>query len=252
MLQQVLARFAIAALVVGISSGWNYAGQPEVVDFFSAAEAGQLDVDLVPKSANQATILIRNKTDQPLSVKLPETFVGVFAQGVGQGIGQGAGVNNVGAGGGGVQAVGGGFGGGGGGFGGGGIGGGGGIFNVAPDSVRRVKVATVCLEHGKDDPKAKMDYVLKPIESFTSDTRVIEICKLLGSGTVDTAAAQAAVWHVSAGLSWQELAQKVRTQHLNGTVDLYFSPAQIEQAARIVHAVSQNATPQISASRESY
>ncbi len=251
MLKHTAALFAVITLNFALSARTSCAETPELVELFPAAEAGQLEVDLIPKNSNQATILIRNKTDQPLTVKLPEAFVGVMAQ-IG-GIGGGGGIQGggIGGGGGGVQAVGGG-GGIGGGIGGGGLGGGGGVFNVAPDSVRRVKIATVCLEHGKDDPKAKMDYVLQPIESFTSDARVIEICKLLGTGTIDTAAAQAAVWHVAAGLSWQELAQKVKTQHLNGSVDLYFTPAQIQQAARIVQAISRNNGPQPSGPQSSY
>ena len=39
---------------------------------FDAADAGELDVRVIPKNANQATILLTNKTDQPISVQLPE------------------------------------------------------------------------------------------------------------------------------------------------------------------------------------
>jgi hypothetical protein len=88
-----------------------------------------------------------------------------------------------------------------------------------------------------------MDFVMQPIESFTSDPRMIGICKLLGTGAIDTGAAQAAVWHVAAGLSWEELAAKVKMQHLNGTADLYFTPAQLEQAARIVQVVTRQGGP---------
>ncbi len=229
MSKTLLTFVASIALIHGLSTTSN-AGQTESVDLFPAAEAGQIDVRVIPKNANQATILIENKTDRPLSVKLPEAFVGVMAQ-IGGQVGGGGG---IGVGGGGQQAIG---GGGGGGLGGGGLGGGG-QFNVAPDSVRRVKVATVCLEHGKDDPSPRTEYVLKPIESFTSDARVIEICKLLGDNAIDTTSAQAAVWHVSAGLSWPQLAQKVKTKHLDGSVELYFNPQQLAQAARVVQAIS--------------
>ena len=244
-----MSKLFVSSLLVlflaGIAPADDRSKAPEAaVALFDAAEAGDVEVKVIPKNANQATILISNKTDQPLSVQMPEAFVGVMAQIGGRG-GGGLGGGGLGGGGlgggGGGQAFGGGGGlGGGGGFGGGGGGrGGGGVFNVAPASTRKIKVATVCLEHGKDDPKPKMSYELKPINDFTQDERVITIVKLLGNGDIDTTAAQAAVWHVTAGLTWQQLANKVKAEHHNGSVDLYFSPSDIQRAAQIVHGVNQ-------------
>ena len=61
----------------------------------------------------------------------------------------------------------------------------GGMFNVAPERVRKFKVGTVCLEHGKKDPNPRVPYELRPIESFTSNTKVHELCamRLDGLGT---------------------------------------------------------------------
>jgi hypothetical protein len=222
---------------------------PRPVPMFVAAETGQIDVRVIPKHANQATIILENKTDRPISIQLPEAFVGVQAQ-IG-GLGGGRGGGGLGGGGGGGQAFGGG--GGRGGIGGGGRGGGG-VFNLAPESTRKIKVATVCLEHGKDDPKPKMNYVLKPIDTFTSNAQVIEVCKLLGQGELDTLSAQAAVWHLLAELSWDQLAAKVKIEHHDGSVEMFFAPQHIAQAIRLVSLVSQRVAsePSAASTREPY
>ena len=47
----------------------------------------------------------------------------------------------------------------------GGMGGmGGGMFNVPPEQTGKIKVPTVCLEHGKAEPHAKIPYEIKPID----------------------------------------------------------------------------------------
>ena len=46
--------------------------------------------------------------------------------------------------------------------------GGGGLFNVPAEKVGKIKVVTVCLEHGKIEPNSRVVYELRPIESFTS------------------------------------------------------------------------------------
>ncbi len=40
----------------------------------------------------------------------------------------------------------------------------GGFFNVKPGKVGKLRVPTVCLEHGKPDPNPRMAYKLVPIE----------------------------------------------------------------------------------------
>ncbi len=213
--------------------------QPAVVDMFDAVAAGTLEVKLIPKDATQANILFKNQTEQPLHLRLPDAFAGVpvLAQRGGGLGGGGLGGGGLG-GGGGQQSIGGGLGGGGGGLGGGGFGGGGGFFQVPPEAMKKVRVATVCLEHGKKDPNPRIEYELKPITEFTEDKKVIEICKLLGHGKLDQQTAQAATWHLTDALSFDELVQKVRIRHLNGSTEMFFSPQQVAQAARLVAHVS--------------
>ena len=147
-----------------------------------------------------------------------------------------AAAGGFGGGGGGNQAFGGGgggFGGGGGGFGGGGRGGGGGVFNIGPDSVTKRNLTTVCLEHGKDDPKPRIAYELKPIDSFTKNKKVVALLGMLGRGEISQEIAQATSWHLTDGLSWEELANKVKVEHLDGSVEMYFSPQQIAIAMQL-------------------
>lgn len=105
--------------------------------------------------------------------------------------------------------------------------GGGGFQNIDPGKVRKFKVMTVCLEHGKKEPNPRVKYDIVPIETFTKKAEVIELCRMLGSGQLNQSAAQAAAWHFTDGLTWPELVNKIGARHLNGTVDLYFHPNQV-------------------------
>ena len=115
----------------------------------------------------------------------------------------------------------------------------GGFFNVGPDRVGKIKVQTVCLEHGKEDPNPRVPYELRPITSFTQKAELIEMCKMLGRGEIDQVSAQAAAWHLSDGLTWDQLAQKVKIRHLNGQTEMYFSPSQLQQAMQAVCAATE-------------
>jgi len=163
-------------------------------------------------------------------------MVGGGMGGGGQGGGRGMGGGMGGGGGGGM---------GGGGMGGGGGqggGGGGGFFNLEPNKMRRIKVMTVCLEHGKKEPSPRMEYDIVPIEWMTNKPEVIEICKMIGSGQLDQAAAQAATWHYTDNMSWQELAQKVGRIHLNGATEPYFLRQQMIWGFRVATVAQQRAT----------
>ena len=95
--------------------------EPRSVELFAAMEAGDIEVRYIPRDAREANVMIRNNTDRPLRIEMPEAFAGVpvLAQ-FGGGGGFGGGQQGGGFGGGGNQGQGGGFGGGGGGgFGGG-------------------------------------------------------------------------------------------------------------------------------------
>jgi hypothetical protein len=187
----------------------------EAVDMFKAIDQGDIAVKVVHKDSKEAKVVVENKTDRPLTVKLPEAFgtKPILAQ-INPGLG-------------GVQAGGGGF-----------NPGMGmmniepekvGLFNIAPETVGQIKVATVCLEHGKPDPRPNIPYEIVPIEKLTDKPGVKELCQMLGAGQINQRAAQAAAWHLNNNMSWEQLAAK-RIKHANGTSEPYFTPQEIRAA----------------------
>ena len=170
---------------------------------FSAMQAGQIEVQFIPKNSKQATILVRNNTKKPLTIQMPAVFAGVPV------------LHQFG----GCGMMGGGM--------------GGGMFNLAPEKVRKLRVTTVCLEHGKKEPNPRTKYVMIPIEMFPQKAEVLELGKMLSTGKLDQTAAQAAVWHYTDGMSWNQLARKVGVEHLNGTQEPYFQRHQLNTAVRL-------------------
>jgi hypothetical protein len=239
-----------------VKRGKRSAKSPEKfkqVEFFDGMKSGEIEVRFIPQDSRSANVLITNKTEQPLTIKLPAAFAGipVLAQfeggGGGMGMGGMGGMGGGGMGMGGGQGMGGGMGGGGGfgggmgGFGGGGMGGmGGGFFNVGADKVGKIKATTVCLEHGKDEPNPRMKYVIAPISQLTKDPRVIEVCKMVGRGEIPQNTAQAAAWHLTDDLTWQELANKNRVQTRFQTVK-YFTGRELQLALQVVGVATQRA-----------
>ncbi len=197
----------------------------DTVEMFQAMKDGQIVVKFIPKDSKQANVMIENKTDKPLNVKLPDAFAGVpvLPQFGAVGNQRGSGGGGYGGNNNGNQSM-------GGGMGGMGMGGMGmGMFNVAPEKVGQIKVNTVCLEHGKAEPRAAIPYEIKPIESFTRKAGVKELCQMLGSGQINQRAAQAAAWNLNNGMSWQELAAK-HYKYANGMTKPYFSAQELRVA----------------------
>ena len=231
-------------------------------ELFKAMDEGQIDVKIIPQDATKANVLIRNLTDKPLEIRLPEAFasVPVLGQGMGMGGMGGGGMGGMGGGGmgggGGGQAGGGGMGGMGGGggmggMGGGGMGGGGGFMRVPPERMKKLSVTTVCLEHGKPDPNPKMAYKIVPLEEFTDNPNVRVLCEALGYGQVTQNTAQAAAWHMMDGLSWQELAAKNRIESKYVGNIRWFSPLELRTAMAVVRESERIAAERGSSSSES-
>ena len=204
------------------------------VELFDGMESGALNVTMIPKDSKKGTMLLENTTDKPLTVQMPDAFVGVhiLKQGYGGGGGRGGG------GGGGGQAVGGGGGGGRGGGGGGGGFGGGGFFSIPPERVVRIQYNSVCLAHGKPEPRSRMRYRPIPVEQFTSNMALQELIRKVGTKRIDPMVAQAAAWHLTDKMSWNQLAAKER-KHLGGRAsEPYFSHAEINRAQSLVAIVT--------------
>ena len=112
-----------------------------------------------------------------------------------------------------------------------------GSYNVPPEKVGQLKVATVCLEHGKREPHEQIPYEIKPLESVTARPGVRELCTMLSNGQINQRAAQAAAWHLNNGMSWQELAAK-RLRFANGTSQPYFRPQEIQSGMNVASAAT--------------
>jgi len=226
----------------------QFSPQDETVELFSAIEDGKLEVKLIPKDSTTCRVLIQNKTDKPLNVSLPDAFAGVpvLAQlqfqpnnvnnfnanlnrnpnnaaqqlGIGNPFGnnlpgnqgnqffnmQGRG-NNLGPGFGRNFAP----------------------FNVAPEAVGQLKLASVCLEHGKPDPRPKMPYEIRPIESVTEKAELGELCRMLGRGQVGQRAAQAAAWHLNNDMTWEQLASLRLKTAIGGITKPFFTPQELAE-----------------------
>ena len=206
----------------------EYDPDAKTVELFAAIEKGDIDVKLIPKDSKQSKVLIENKTDQPLNIKLPDSFSGVpvLAQGVGGAAGGRSNSGNKKN-----QSVGGGMGGMGGGGGMGGMGGG--MFNVAPEQVGKFDVTTVCLDHGKAEPRPAAHYEIKPLETSTTKPGMRELCELLGKRQVGQRAAQAAAWHLNNDMTWEQLAAKWYRSATGTPTKPYFTAEEIQAAQQI-------------------
>ncbi|MGE0606472.1 MAG: hypothetical protein AB7O62_05035 [Pirellulales bacterium] len=207
-----------------------YNADHQTVELFAALENGEIDVKFIPNDSTSAQVLIENKTQQPLNVRLPAAFAGVpvlgqfqqqpggFFNGGGQrGGGQQGGGQN--------QSTGGGFG--------NGQQNGqqngqanGNFFNVPAERVGLMKVKLVCLEHGKPEPRAAIPYKLVPIAEFSDKPEVAALCSLLGDGKVSQKSAQFAAWHLANDMSQEELASK-KIHHLDGSSERFFTADQV-------------------------
>jgi hypothetical protein len=66
-----------------------------------------------------------------------------------------------------------------------------------------------------------------PLEKVTKDPAVAELLTAFSKEKLDQRSTQAAAWHLANDMTWEELANK-RIEHLNGTSELWFNPAEIQ------------------------
>lgn len=219
-LAAVLVAPALLAASEPIKGVRPFSPYDQTVKIFSAVEAGQLEVRLIARNSTDCRVLITNKTDRPLNVSVPAALAGVpvLAQNLPDFMnndgGQPSGNSNS------PQRL--------------GIGnpfsaGGQGNppmsnmqdgqqqqrpnapfapFNVAPEAVAQLRLAAVCLDPGKPNPRPAAPYELRPLESVSEEPGVAELCVMLGQGEVSQKAAQAAAWHLNNHLSWDQLRAK--------------------------------------------
>src|SRR5688500_5239766 len=73
------------------------------VELFEAEKAGEIEIRVIAKDSTVGNVLIKNKTGKPLSIKLPDAFVGIpvaaqFGGGGFGGGGMGGGMGGMGGG----------------------------------------------------------------------------------------------------------------------------------------------------------
>jgi len=199
------------------------------VPLFEGIAGGSLTAKLVAQNSFNGSLYIENHSQKPLTVEMPEAFVGVQVLRQFGGAG-GGGRGATGAGG--AQAMGGGMQGGmQGGM--GGMQGGGGMFSVPPERTAKVSYHSVCLEHGKNDPDPTVHYKIVPVEEYSKDEQLTALLSLVGTKAIDPQVAQAAAWHLSNKMSWEDLASK-RSNEIGETDSPYFSPQALGLAQQLV------------------
>lgn len=214
---------------------------PREIGFFEAVDNGLIEASIVTYSSLDARVTVKNKTKEALRVALPDAFAAVhvyqfggddFGMDAGGGRSRGGrGGGNRGSGGA-AQSSGGGFG--------NSNQRGMGIFSLPPERIVRQDVKTVCLEHGKREPRKHLRYEIRPIESVTDKEEVHMLCSLVGQGTVDQKAAQAAVWHYNNDLSWEELTRKQYKPRIDSPRTVpYFSRQQMMYAMNLGKTVEE-------------
>ena len=166
---------------------------------------------------------------------------GMFGEEGGRGGMTGGGRNNGNGGSGGNQSIGGGMGGRGGMM--GGMGGrrGGGMMSIPAKQSRKESVRTVCVEHGKKEPRASVKYTIVPIDTYTDNKTTQVLCSMLGNEEIDQNAVQAAVWNTENGLSFEELAAKTKQEGGNNPITSYFKTNELEGAADLLEQAQDRA-----------
>jgi len=231
-----LSACALAACAAAQAAEPTAASASSVADVFDAEAANLVTLRYVPNDARSAQVIVVNRTNRPLTLRMPASFVGVpvLAQ---MGAGGGAGGGGAQAtGGGALGGMGGGMRGGMGGMGGMGMGGmgGGGAFSIPPERSRTFRVPTVCLEHGKPEPSPNRTYKMIKTESFSDDPKLAVVLESLGSGELPQKVAQAAAWNITNGLSWERLSTEM-IDHVGGVPDEpFFTAAELRSAHRVV------------------
>lgn len=246
----VLAESAHAGSDRVITSPKFDAGAKQV-ELFAGMKDGTFETKVIPLGPQGGNLLIRNTTTEPLTVKMPQSFVAVQVLKQFQPGGPGGNNNqNAQPGGGQQQAVGGGaqgnnqpnanpFGNGNG----PGNAPGNGFFSIPPERTIKVSYVSACLEHGKADPTPRANYKLVTTEDYTKDQTLQAVITMVASGRLDQQSAQAAVWHCAGDMSWKELERKY-VQTVLGKVP-YFKPKELQLARTIVDT----ATKQVAAAK---
>jgi hypothetical protein len=208
------------------------------VELFEAIAAGDVSVQVVPQRSERVTLQVANKTDRPLSIEVPAAIAAapVLAQLPGGGFNQPSadnapqalgfpGMNNVQNGGNGNAA----------GF---PFGMNGGLFNIPAGKTIKVKLPAACLEFSRREPSSRIPYQLKPIESVTPRSEVVDILAMINRKEVSRRVGQLAIWNIANGTSWREIAN-LKIDPIGGLVAPQYSSDEIRKAQQLVKGLTE-------------
>ncbi len=217
----------------------GYDPTASVVDLLSPDAQEKLRVRVVPQDEFQSRIVIENLTDEPITVRLPQAVAAVHTipkpdvdpsprirtanppeaeeeqtQGNAQAVvgtfgpmnGQANGFPHQSA-----KAS---------------------AFTIPAKGKVMIALHSVCAEHGKRSPIARMTYQLKALDKQVENETLREIIQAYDPAKTDSLAFQAVVWHLADGMSWEDLARK--TINTAGGLHPYFTRDQLIEAQRLL------------------
>lgn len=112
------------------------------------------------------------------------------------------------------------------------------VFAIPPESTREFRVATVCVEHGKPNPRSMVKYELVRPDEVGVGPELADALVSYGRGESDQEAMQAAAWHLANGKSWGELRKMSRMTAVNARTPV-FTSQELAAARRLVEASQQ-------------
>jgi len=187
------------------------------VDLFSAITNKQVDVKFIARDDKHSMVRIKNSTEQPITVRLPEAFVGTP---VPYDRGQSGYTQTV----------------------------GGSFYDETPGAMSReddaatlrvepgreaeLPVRTVCLDPGLPPPRPDLSYQIRPVASHTGNPALYELCRMLGQPGTNQNASQAAAWYLDDGLSWAALGA-MHTPSPQGRLIPVFTASDIRLAKKL-------------------
>jgi len=256
------ASLVFAGCLAAVTSAWGSeppatvppakgspATEPAAAELFAAIDRGVVEAKVVVRDQYHARVILRNTTDAPLRLQLPDAFAarpilaqqgfnfpstgqnqtqaqpqavsGPFGsqsgnQGFNFGSGQGQGANQN--------------------F----FGNNNNVFNIAPESVRSIPIACFCVELGKPNPRSIHAYELVKFEAVGGDPRLAAVFERYARGDLDREAVQAAVWHLTDEKSWDDLGKLSRRIALNAEAPI-FSGRQLQLARELVALAARRA-----------
>jgi hypothetical protein len=96
----------------------------------------------------------------------------------------------------------------------------------------RLAMRTVCLHYGRPEPTVKMTYRLQPVAEFSDSPVLAELLENYSPRT-DRDAMQAAAWHVSNVLTWDQV-QQLPDRRAPGSGRRYFAQQTVDDARSLV------------------